>query len=276
MGRLNAIVVTVSFFLLTLLANAQISYTLKPSSAQFEGTVGMPSHNVNFVLTNTSKTTFTIQSISIDSPVFQLVTGWAPYTLVPTEPARYGINFVPTSAGTFSGHLIINIDGLDPISIPLFGSAVRTGATVSVNTSSLSFTQPVGVTSAPQTVTVTNTGTDPLTVLAVAIDPPFSASGSALPATLNPGNALSLQVTETGTVPGTQTSLLTISYDVLPANAVDLSGTTTPAQSLVSQFFPRPCQRCPPELPTCMPFRRLEVRRPISGDSRRDPHCRRG
>ena len=149
MGRLNAIVITVSFFLLTLLANAQISYTLKPSSAQFEGTVGMPSHNVNFVLTNTSKTTFTIQSISIDSPVFQLVTGWAPYTLVPTEPARYGINFVPTSAGTFSGHLIINIDGLDPISIPLFGSAVRTGATVSVNTSSLSFTQPVGVTSAP-------------------------------------------------------------------------------------------------------------------------------
>ena len=88
MGRLNAIVVTVSFFLLTLLANAQITYTLKPSSAQFEGTVGMPSHNVNFVLTNTSKTTFTIQSISIDSPVFQLVTGWAPYTLVPTQPAR--------------------------------------------------------------------------------------------------------------------------------------------------------------------------------------------
>jgi hypothetical protein len=238
MGRLNAIVVTVSFSLLTLLANAQISYTLKPSSAQFEGTVGMPSHNVNFVLTNTSKTTFTIQSISIDSPVFQLVTGWAPYTLVPTQPARYGINFVPTSAGTFSGHLIINIEGLDPISIPLFGSAVRTGAAVSVNTSSLSFTQPVGVTSAPQTVTVTNTGTDPLTVLAVAIDPPFSASGSALPSTLSPGNSLSLQVTETGTVSGTQTSLLTISYDVLPANAVDLSGTSTPAQSLSVSSFP--------------------------------------
>src|SRR6266566_1045676 len=117
MGRLNAIIVIIFLWILcifTVRANAQISYTLKPSSAQFGGTVGMPSHNVNFVLTNTGKTTFTIQSINIDSPAFQLVTGWAPYTLVPTQPARYGINFVPTAPGTFSGHLIVNINGLDP------------------------------------------------------------------------------------------------------------------------------------------------------------------
>jgi hypothetical protein len=239
MGRLNAIIVMIFLCIFTVRANAQISYTLKPSSAQFEGTVGMHSHNVNFVLTNTGKTTFTIQSISIDSPAFQLVTGWAPYTLVPTEPARYGINFVPTAPGTFSGHLIVNINGLDPISIPLFGLAVRTGAAVNVDTSSLTFTQPVGVTSAPQAVTVTNTGTDPVTVTTVAIDAPFSASGFALPTTLEPGGSFSLQVAETGTVPGTQTSLLTISYDVLPASAVDLSGSTTPAQSLVVSSYPR-------------------------------------
>ena len=56
---------------------------------------------------------------------------------------------------------------------------------------------------------------------------------------VKPGQrSLSLQVTETGTFSGTQTSLLTISYDVLPANAVDLSGTTTPAQSLSVSSFP--------------------------------------
>lgn len=249
MRKLRATVVIFVVCLVAISGNAQISYTVRPSSADFASTVGMPSHDTNFVLTNTGSTTFTIQSISIDSPQFQLVTGWAPYTLSPTYGARYGINFVPTSAGTFLGHLIINIQGLEPISVKLTGTASSTGAAVSLSTSSLNFTQPVGVTSASQTVTVTNTGTDPVTLTTFAIDPPFIASGFALPATLQPADSISLQVQESGTSIGTQAGLFTISYDVLPATGVALSGTTTPAQSLAVSSFPNL-----PKVPASAPF----------------------
>jgi len=238
MGCVRACITTLTLCLVTLPAYTQVSYTLKPSSALVNSTVGMPSHDVNFVLTNVGKTTFAIQSISIDSPAFQLVTGWAPYALVPNQSARYGINFVPNAAGTFLGHLIVNINGLAPISVPLRGNAVSTRAAVNLNTSSLHFSQSVGLTSPPQTVTVSNTGNDPVTVTSVAINAPFSASGYVLPTTINPSESFSLQVTETGTGIGSQTSLLTISYDVLPATAVDLSGSTTPAQSFVVSSFP--------------------------------------
>ena len=240
LGTLRAILVSLTLCIGASRAVSQVSYTLKPSSFDFaQTTVGLPSHNVNFVLTNTGTTSFTVQSISIDSPVFQLVTGWAPYPLVPTQPARYGINFVPTSAGTFTGNLIININGVSPIYIPLKGTAVATGAAVSMSASSLTFTEAVGSTSPTQTVSVTNVGTSPLTVTAVNTDPPFSVSGFAVPAVLQPGNSFSPQVSETGTNPGTNTGLLTISFDVLPASGVALSGSTTLAQSLVVSTFPQ-------------------------------------
>jgi hypothetical protein len=240
LGNLRAILVSLILCIVVSHASSQVSYTLKPSSFEFaQTTVGLPSHNVNFVLTNTGTTSFTVQSISIDSAVFQLVTGWAPYPLVPTQPARYGINFVPRSAGTFTGNLIININGVNPIVIPLRGTAVATGAAVTLSTSSLTFTEAVGTTSPTQTVSVTNTGTSPVTVTAVNADPPFSVSGFALPAVLQPGNSFSPQVSETGMTSGSNTGLLTFSYDVLPASGVALSGSTTPAQSLVVSSFPQ-------------------------------------
>ena len=240
MGTLRFILGSFVVCLVVTFASSQVSYTLKPSSYNFaQTTVGMASHNVNFVLTNTGTMNITVQSISIDSPAFQLVTGWAPYPLVPTQPARYGINFVPTSAGTFTGNLIININGVSPIYVPLKGTAVATGAAVSTSVSSLSFTEAVGATSPTQTVSVTNVGTSPVTVTAVNADPPFSVSGFAVPAVLQPGNSFSPQVSETGKNPGTNTELLTFSFDVLPASGVALSGSTTPAQSLVVSTFPQ-------------------------------------
>ncbi len=240
LGTLRFILGSFVVCLVVSFASSQVSYTLKPTSSTFaQTTVGLASHNVNFVLTNTGTTNITVQSISIDSPAFQLVTGWAPYPLVPTQPARYGINFVPTSAGTFTGNLIININGVSPIYIPLKGTAVATGAAISMSASSLTFTEAVGTTSPTQTVSVANVGTSPVTVTAVNTDPPFSVSGFAVPAVLQPGNSFSAQVSETGTNPGINTGLLTFSFDVLPASGVALSGSTTPAQSLVVSTFPQ-------------------------------------
>jgi transmembrane protein TMEM131 len=186
----RAAFVSISLHILVTCASSQ-SYTIKPSAISFPSTtVGLASNNTNLILSNTGTTTLTISNIAIDTHAFQLATGWAPLTLDPTQRGSFGINFVPTSAGPFNGHFIITIQGLDPIYVPLSGAGVVTNAAVSINTAALAFSEAVGATSALQTVTATNTGSDPLTVTGITADPPFAASGFTVPATVAPGGSL--------------------------------------------------------------------------------------
>src|SRR5206468_65226 len=72
------------------------------------------------------------------------------------------VTFTPTASGTRTGTLTINDNaGGSPQTVSLVGTATSSGGpVVSLSPSSLSFgNQPVGATSTPQNVTLTNTGT---------------------------------------------------------------------------------------------------------------------
>ncbi len=221
-------------------ARSQVSFSYKPTSASFAQTVvGLASHDVTFVVTNTGTSNITVQDISIDAPAFQLVNGFWPITLVPRQNADFTVNFVPKAAGTFQGHLTITITGATPIELPLQGLAITTTAAASLSVSSMTFNQGVGTTSPAQTVTLTNTGTAPFTVDTVSADPPFSSSANPGATTLQPGDSLPVQVTYKGTAVGTQTDVLVFSYDVLPPSGVALTGTATAAIPPEISTFPQ-------------------------------------
>ncbi len=212
---------------------AQASYTIQPVRAQFaKTTVGVVSHDTTFVLTNTGSTDLNVESITLTPSQFHLATGWAPTTASPGKSVPFGVNFAPNAAKTFNGQLTIYITGASPLVLPLRGTGLNTAARVSLSTPSLTFlNQSLGTSSASQSVTLSNVGTDPLTVQSINIDPPFALQGFAAPITLQPGTSLPLAVTFAASAMGKYYNAMVIIYDVLPPNAVALTGTTTSATS---------------------------------------------
>jgi len=143
------------------------------------------------------------------------------------------VTFTPTVGGGRSGTLIIADDAArGPHRIDLHGHGTHPDVTFSGN--HLEFgNQSVGTTSAARTVTLTNIGSAPLNILAIATSGDF-ASSNACPTSLAPSGSCTISVTFTPTAPYTRTGTLTIT-DNAPGSphVVTLSGTGVgPAVSL--------------------------------------------
>jgi sugar lactone lactonase YvrE len=100
----------------------------------------------------------------------------------------------------------------------------------SANPGSLSFgTQPVGVTSVPQPITLANSGTAPLSVAALSFSGPYqTAAGgtcSALPFTLSPGQSCTEDIAFTPTAAGYATGSVSFSGPQIGGQNVLLNGT---------------------------------------------------
>jgi hypothetical protein len=222
-------------------AAAQISYNVSPTSVTFTKTaVGIASAGRSITVTNTGTVSFTISSFSLSPLEFQLVDGWAPITLSPGGKETYQIKFAPDAAQKFTGQLTVTITGVtNSIVVPLTGTGFATSAVAQVTPTTLSFgPQPLGTTSAPQTVTVKNAGTSNLMVTAASVLPPFSLSGFNGSTTLTPGQSLSVQVTFFGTQVGSYNNTLVFSHDVVNSSGAALSGTAVTPASLAVTTFP--------------------------------------
>ena len=80
------------------------------------------------------------------------------------------VTFTPSGAGPRTADLTVVSDaGGSPLVVPINGVGVSGGQTLSITPATLSFSQPVGVASAPQTIFLQNTGAEPLTLSNIAI-----------------------------------------------------------------------------------------------------------
>lgn len=101
-------------------------------------------------------------------------------------------------------------------------------AALSLSTSSLSFGDVTLNTSTSQSVTLTSSGTAPLTINAASLTGTgFTMTGATFPVTLNPGQAVTLQVTFDPTTAGAATGsiLITSNATANPTATISLSGT---------------------------------------------------
>lgn len=94
----------------------------------------------------------------------------------------------------------------------------------------------INTTSTAQTVTLTSSGSAPLTVNSIAVSGTgFNVSGLSFPTTLNPGQTVALAVTFTPTTTGTANGTITLSDNASPGTAtVTLSGTGQVAAGVLS------------------------------------------
>jgi hypothetical protein len=203
--------------------------TLAPGSLTFASqTVGTTSSAQSVSLTNMGTTTLSITSITASTNFGQ--TNNCGTSLLAGAACTINVTFTPTATGTLTGTISVadNIVG-SPQIVNLTGTGASAPG-VTLSPTSLSFgNQTVDTTSAAKTVTLTNTGSGPLTVSSIATTGSYAQTntcGTSVAAGANCTISVTFTPTATGTSSGTV--VVTDNATNSPQSAT-LSGTgTTP------------------------------------------------
>ena len=207
--------------------------SVAPAGLTFSQTVSTTSVAKAVTLTNGGSAALTVSSISVSANFTQ--TNNCGSSLAAGASCSVSVTFVaPATAGTYAGTLNIadNAAG-NPHTASLSGTAIAATPVVSLSPLSLAFTsQAVGSASAAKIVTVSNTGTGPLSSVNIATSGDFAQTNTC-GAQVNNGASCTISVTFTPTTTGARSGAVTIN-DSLGTQTVSLSGTggTAPAAAL--------------------------------------------
>jgi hypothetical protein len=195
--------------------------------------VGSTSSSLQVTVQNAGTAAVPVTSLTINAP-FALSGNACGSSIAANSDCQLLLEFSPTQAGPATGTLTL-VDSAGTQTVALSGN----GAAPPTDTASpMSLTFPgtiVGLTSAQQTVSLTNSGGMPLTSIALATAGPFQLSSNCT-TQLAGNSSCSIGVVFDPTTPGVQTGILTIS-DITRAQpqTVALSGTgLQPPQITVS------------------------------------------
>jgi len=147
------------------------------SSLSF-GNVGTGTSSAKQItLTNTGTGSVQITGITVTGSGFTTSGVTVPATLNPSSQAVLSVTFAPTAVGAVTGTVTVTSNGTgSPLSIPVSGSGVQAGLTVSP--ASFNFGSVIDGQTKSQTFTITNSGTAALTISQVSINAPgYSVNG---------------------------------------------------------------------------------------------------
>ena len=206
-----------------------------PASQAFPNTyVGKASGNKVITIYNnfTTQSSITIETIAFTcttgSPTdWGIASGTVPFQLGTFQTlTHYSIFFQPHSAIAESCNFVLTmLDGY-VLDVPITATGLSGGGIATLNASSMTFpNQGLGVTSAPQTVTITNTGTSTIHLQTITTAPPsFTTNAITLPAQIVAGGSLTLSVYYTPSLVTSETGALDLDYEEVPDNGVTLNG----------------------------------------------------
>ncbi len=199
--------------------------------------VGTTSTSQPVTMTNTGNISLTIASIVASSDYGETNTCGA--AVAAGASCTINVTFKPTASGTRTGTVTITDNAsTSPQTVSLTGMGAAVAPVGGVSPGSLTFAaQVVGVSSASQPVTLSNTGTAALTISSIAASGDFSQTN-------NCGNSVAasasctVNVTFKPTVSGTRTGTLTITDNASTSpQTVNLTGSGT-ASSPVAGVSP--------------------------------------
>jgi hypothetical protein len=207
------------------------SVTLTPGVLSFGNVeVGTQSAAQQATAQNANTTPVPVTALAA-TPPFTLVTNGCGTSLAASSDCSVSVAFTPISAGPATGTLTLT-DGAGTLAVQLTGTGT-TPPTDALAPSSLSFSGTIiGQPSAAQTVTLTNSGQNPLTGVAISVTAPFEQTTTCT-AVLAAQASCTVNVVFLPTAQGAATGTLTVT-DALHAQTVSLSGTglTAPVISL--------------------------------------------
>jgi hypothetical protein len=211
--------------------------TLSPTTLNFGSVALNTATPQSLTLTSSGTSPVTVNSAAISGAGFSLVGASLPATLNPGQSMTLQVQFKPTATGSATGNLTISSNsssgGTAVVSLSGTGAAAATPK-LALSATTLSFGSVTMNSSATQSVTLTSSGTSAATVNSASISgAAFSIVGATMPATLNPGQSMTLQVQFKPTATGSASGSLTISSNSTTGSTavVSLSGTGTTANS---------------------------------------------
>ena len=193
--------------------------TVSTASLAFGSVTVNTASTLPVTLTSTGTAPVTINSATLSGTGFTVSGATFPVTLNPTQSVTLNVRFDPTAAGAAAGQLTIqsnsSTNSTAVVSLSGTGTAVSgpqpPSPQLTISTTSLTFGDVTVNTASTQPVTLTSTGTVPVTVNSASLSGAgFTVSGATLPVTLNPNQALTLNVRFGPTVVGAATGQLTI------------------------------------------------------------------
>lgn len=205
--------------------------SVTPASLSF-GTVEVGFRSTaTLTMSNTGTSAVTVSQVSATGNGFSVTGPSLPVTLTGGKAAIFEVAFTPATATPSTGGVSIVSDASSaPVTIPLSGA----GATLllALSPANVSFGNIAAGSSSTQTVTLSNTGTAPVTVSQATASTGFSISGLSLPMTLAAGQSASFNAVFTPTAAGNATgSISVVSNASNSPAAIALSGTSS-TQSL--------------------------------------------
>src|SRR6266496_2975257 len=187
--------------LATVTASAQAPDTTDisstPATLSFPNTyVGKASGSKSITITNLTSTGIVIVSIAFDCSGFGISSGVAPFSFGSTQTiTHYSIFFQPSEAKTYNCNFILTLNDGTFLDVPLTATGQSSKATAVISPTTLNFAnQTVGTTSAPQTVTITNTGTAALTLNTITLPTSFTTNSITLPYSIPTQQSLPVSV----------------------------------------------------------------------------------
>ena len=169
-------------------------------------------------ISNTGTATVNIKSVTITGTNAKDFTsyGGCAGSLAAGATCSFAVNFDPSAAGNRTATIEIVNDSADsPLSVPVSGVGTTESIGLAAVPANLAFSEAVGQTSAPQSVTLLNTGSEEISLSSIAITGPadyaiISNTCAYLPSTIDYGYGCTIQITYTPSAAGTSTATLGI------------------------------------------------------------------
>jgi hypothetical protein len=205
---------------------------VNPTSISFVNAVVSVSSSQALIIINTGTATLTITQVTASGSATFSVSGFSlPLSVNAGKQTTITVTFLPTSVGSASGNLsIVSNAPTSPTSVGLSGTAIAATLTLGISPPSLSFGNvTTSTSSAPQNVTITNTGNANVTISQVSASAGYSVTGGSTPVMLSPAQNLILTAqfspTSTGPISG---NISIVSNATGSPASVPLSGTGVP------------------------------------------------
>lgn len=186
-------------------------------------------------LSSTGTAPVTVNSAGISGTSYGLSGANFPVTLTPGQSITVQVRFSPTAASTYPGTVTFSSNSasgaIATVSLLGIGQSAAM-AQLTVSPANLSFGSIALNTKASQSITLSSTGTAAVTVnSALVTGTGFALSGGSFPATLSPGQTMSLQVVFGPSTASTYVGTVTIRSDSNTAGMATVSLTGNGAAS---------------------------------------------
>src|SRR3989475_606280 len=204
----------------------QPQLSVAPPSASF-GDVAVGTRNSQTItLINSGTGNVTISQATPSGNGFSMTGLSVPLTLSAGQRTSFNVAFAPTGAGSVTGSLSLVSDAPNsPSIIALSGAGVTSTFLLPASPSSLSFGNvTAGSKSAPQTVTLTNSGNSSVSISQINVSGSgFTASGLTAPLTLAAGQTASFTAVFASTTAGTATGNVSLVSNATNSPTIALS-----------------------------------------------------